>query len=154
MKTLCVYCTRSGLTEKLALEAAAKTDAETVKITDGKDRSGGWGYFCAAVAGLRRKLPELLPFETALPLSAYDRVILAAPIWSENVCPLLRRFLADHGKELTGRVYLLITHMSDQPYAKKIERLNDLLGKAPDGVLSVSTVGDHEAETAAFLETL
>lgn len=153
MKTLCVYHSRTGLSKKIAEEIAAKTDAELLEITDGKDRSGIFGYMAAAVVGLKKTLPALAPYKTACPMAEYDRVIIVCPIWCENVSPIARAFMAEN--KFSGDVHTVVTHMSPLPYENKIDALHTLLGKAPNSYLSLQTHKfDYTMALNAFLETL
>ena len=153
--TLCVYCTRTGITKQIAEQIAKTVGGDTLFISNGKNYDGTWGFVRAAVVGLKRSFPALAPFTPEHPLSSYDRVIVCAPIWSENVCPIARSFLKRYGDELTGKVYYVVTHMSDIGYDKKIVWLDAVLGRLSDGYLSVQTKDhDYAADVAAFCETL
>lgn len=153
MKTLCVYFTRTGLTKQIAGEIASATGADMLCITDGKDRSGFFGYIAAAVVGLRKNLPDLLAYTPALPMDEYDRVVVAAPIWCENVCPMARKFLQENS--FRGEVAYVITHMSPLPYDKPIAKLANYAGKQPLAVLSVQTKNyDWTQDVRSFVEKI
>lgn len=153
MKTLCVYHTRTGCTEKIAQAISKELNAELVEITDGKDVSGVWGYIKAAVAGLKKGLPTLCAYKTELPLAEYDRVIVACPIWCENVSPIARAFMKEN--DFSGEVHVVVTHMSPMSYEKKIDQLNVYLGKAPNSFLSVQTKKhDYTMALKSFIENL
>ena len=139
---LCIYCTRTGHTETLMQTISRKVGAELVEITDGKDRSGFWGYVSAAVAGLRKNPPAIREVQTAKPLEEYDQVIVGMPIWSENTCPIARGFLQQYGSRIRGDVSYVVTHASDRPYDEAIARLDDYLGKSHRWHLSVSSKKD------------
>ena len=155
MKTLCVYYSRTGMTEQIAREIAAGCGADLLRITDGKDRSGFFGYCAAAMAGLRKKLPVLQPYSLPAPLAEYDRVIVLSPIWCENVCPVIRAFLAAEKEQLRGEVYGVITHMSALPYDKPRAALAHSLGREALPGLSVQTrKHDWHAEVQNFIAGL
>lgn len=139
MKTLCVYATRTGHSKKIAEEIAEKLGAELLCVTDGKDYRGAWGYLVAAVVGLRKKLPALLPYQTEMPLKEYDRVITVTPIWCENLCPTVRAFLLENREELCGEWIPVVTHMSGLPYDEPARRLSQALGKPFAAFLSLQT---------------
>ena len=154
MKTLCVYCTRTGSTKKIAEQIAEKTGAELLLLTDGKPRKGFFGYVGTMMAQLRGKLPQLQPIKPQYPLAEYDRVIVAFPIWCEDVCMLAKSFLKNHGKDL-AEWHCVATHMSKIPYDKKINALQNYTEKPAATVLSVQTKNnDFGAEVAAYLEKL
>ena len=136
---LCVYCTRTGHTERLMQEISRKLGAELVEITDGKDRSGFRGYVSAAIAGLRKTPPAIREIRTAKPLGEYAHIIVGMPIWSENACPIARGFLRQYGSSIRGDVSYVVTHASDRPYDAPIARLDDYLEKPHKWHLSVSS---------------
>lgn len=155
MKTLVVYCTRTGLTQTIAEKIAKETKADLCFVTDGKDYDGFFGYIKAAVVGLRKTLPELLPVEMKAPLQEYDRVIVCAPIWCEDVSPVARQFLLQNKDEITGDICFVITHMSALSYDAKTQALSELLGKAPKAVLSVQTKNhDYMQDTENFIKRI
>lgn len=125
MKTLCVYCTRTGITEKISKRVADKTGAELLRITDGKNRSGFFGYIAAAAVGLNKTLPKLLEYKTAEPLETYDKIILASPVWCEDISPIMRSFIAENSDRIKGEVYIIATHMSGISYSEKAEKLKE-----------------------------
>ena len=155
MKTLIVYATRTGMTRRAAEILAEALNADTVMITDGKDRRGFFGFCAAAVAGLRKTLPSLLPVGFPAPLGSYDRVVVCTPVWSENVCPLARAFLTAYREQLPPTVCYLVTHMAPAPYDKPIAALDSLTGKPATAVLSVQTKNhDWEADVRAYAKSL
>lgn len=152
MKTLCVYSTRSGLTEKAVQRIAEKCGCETMLITDGKDYSGIFGYFKAAVRGLSKKLPVLKPYKSSLPIDQYEKIIIAAPVWCEDICPFAKTFLKENKDKLKGEVYFVITHMSDLTYEEKIIKLKNQIAKSDFPHLSVKThKNDYTAELDLFV---
>ena len=152
MKTLCVYFTRTNLTEKIAAEISRQLDAELLKITDGKDRSGVLGYITAAVLGLKKSFPKLKPYKTEYPLCEYDRIIIAAPVWCEDICPIARAFAFENRQNLKGDIYLVITHMSNISYEKKISAFETLINKKVKSFLSLKTKKhDYSIELQKFV---
>lgn len=141
MKSICIYCTRTGKSKIIAENIASKKDIELLQITDGKDRKGFWGYISTMLQQLRGKNPELLPVKTQFPLAEYEKIIFVFPIWCEDVCILTKSFLSRYGKELNGEVYFIATHMSNIPYSKKIAAL-DSYGKKASGYFSVCSKND------------
>ncbi len=139
MKTLCVYCTRSGTSKKIAEKLSNELDAELLFITNGKSYKSVFGYISAAVTGLKSKLPEILPYKSKLPIGEYDRIILVAPIWCEDVCPLAKRFLTENSGKINGKLYYVINHMSDISYEDKILKLDKLSATQNSGFISLKT---------------
>ena len=152
MKTLCVYYSRTGTTKEIAQTVAGALHADLLAVTDGVNRAGVSGYIGAAVDGLRKMLPVVRPFRTPRPLERYDRVIVAAPIWCEDVCPVIRAFLTDNRGRFKGELCYIVTHMSALSYAEKITGLVRYAGKEPADWLSVQTKNyDWTQDVADFL---
>lgn len=139
IKVLCVYCTRTGHTKALMQAISDKLGAELVEITDGKNRSGLLGYVSAAIAGLSKSLPKIRDIRTANNMGEYDQVIVGMPIWSETTCPIAKAFLKKYGHDITGKVYYVVTHASDNLYERPIQKLDEFLGRPHEAHLSVSS---------------
>ena len=74
MKTLCLYYTRTNTT-KAAMEHLAKLlGADLAEYTDGKDRSGIFGYLSACVAS-QKKAASQISIKGNIKPEDYDRVI-------------------------------------------------------------------------------
>ncbi len=141
MKSICIYCTRTGKSKKVAENISNKHGMELLQITDGKERKGFFGYVGTMFQQLGGKLPELDPVKTQYSLSEYEKIIFVFPIWCEDVSMLTKSFLNRFGKELNGQVYFIATHMSNITYEKKITAL-DGYGIKANGYFSVQSKGD------------
>ena len=151
MKTLCIYHTRTGHSEQIARTLAASLGADLLPISDGKAYRGFFGYIAAAVTGLKKRLPDITPAAPPCPLEEYDKIILVAPIWCENVSPVLRAFLAQNRDRLRGALYYVIGSMSGISYLPRIEALAALAGKPYADLLQVKThKNDYSQAVAAF----
>lgn len=139
MKTICIYHTRSGYSKSIAEKIANETGAELLCITDGKDRSGFFGYIAAAIVGLKKTLPVLTPYKTELPLEEYERMIFVAPVWCENVSPIMRSFVKSNAEKLNGELYFVLTSMSGITYEEKANELFSGIGKKINTFLPVKT---------------
>lgn len=136
--TLCVYFTRTGHDGRIAVRLEKDISADIAEIDDGKNWDGIIGYIKGAVFALKKVLPDV---EVSLPMdiSEYDKIIVAAPIWCEDVCPQAKAFLKKYGKDIKGDVYFVISHMSDLGYEDKIYLLNDYLERPYVSHLTVQT---------------
>ncbi len=139
MKTLCVYNTRSGISKEIAEFVADKLNAEMLCVTNGKKYNGFFGYIAAAFSGLKKKLPDILPYKTRYPIEEYGRIVIVAPIWCEDVNPVMRSFLLRNKYKFKGEIYCIINHMSDISYSEKIENLCNYTGKEIANYLSLKT---------------
>lgn len=153
-KTLCLYYSITGNTEKIMREIASGTGADIAVYTDGFDRSGFFGYIKTCIDCLRRPPKvSLVPAETDL--GNYDRVIIGMPVWAEMPAVTAKGFLSSYAGELPDKVYLVVTHMAKTGYEKQIMKLDSLLRTPHTAHLSVCTK-DHDwtDEVKAFTELL
>lgn len=123
MKILCVYYSRTGKTEKLMEEIARELACETVRLSDGVDRSGLRGWLLSGMQAMARRLPPVTKPETALPLSTYDLVILGTPVWAGRCSAPMRSFLREFGEELREVAYV-ITRSSDNHYDQVFDQMD------------------------------
>ncbi len=152
---LCVYTTRTGISKNIADIVAKRYNAELLEISDGKDYKGIWGYIAAAVAGLKRKLPEILPYTAERSLEDYEKVFIVAPVWCEKINPMIRRFLLDNKGKFGGDIYYIIDHMADLSYEDKIISLDNLTGKKCEEYLSLKSYKcDYEKPLNEFLRNI
>lgn len=95
MKTLVVYYSRTGHTDQVAREIAARCKGDLEQIRDdGIDRSGLWGYlrsgwqaFSGASPAIRRA--------TRKP-GDYDLVVIGTPVWNWSLAAPVRSYAVRH----------------------------------------------------------
>lgn len=90
--TLVVYFSRTGRTERIALEIAAASGADIERIEERRGRSGLLGYLRSGREAYRKQLVEIEP-PSKRP-SDYDLVVLGTPVWAGNVCSPVRAYVA------------------------------------------------------------
>lgn len=85
MKTLIVYYSLGGKTKKIASEKAEKDGAELLEITPQKRYS----IFSAFIKGTRAAMKQqaVAINRPACDFAAYDKIVLAAPIWGGFPAP-------------------------------------------------------------------
>lgn len=154
MKTLCLYYTRTDKTKEVMESIARTLDADLAEYTDGRDRSGFFGYIGACFVSVNRTLPKLF-IKGDVDLKAYDRVIIGMPVWAEGPCAIGRAFIKKYKADLPKYVYLVVSHMADNDYMRKIKAMDKLLGRQPAGWFSVRTKeNDYVKESTEFAKTL
>ena len=158
--TLCLYYSRSGHTEKLMKKIAEHFGAEIAEFSDGADYSGFSGYFRAVVRTYSKKELTVIQPKTEKPLSEYGKVMIGFPIWCERACPIAVRFMENNKHSLTGKVSLVVTHMSNRAYAKPIRKLiTETLGReeTDTGISAItvsSEVCDYDFSEEEFTELI
>jgi len=127
---LCVYYSRTGNTEKLMQEIAQELgNCEIVKLEDGINRSGLFGWLRSGMDAMARKIPPVAKPETKLPLDQYDLVIIGTPVWAGRCSSPARSFLLQFGEELKEAAYV-ITRGSDVRYEEVFDQM-DLYVQTP-----------------------
>ena len=138
MKTLCLYYTRTNTT-KVAMEHLAKLlGADMAEYTDGKDRSGIFGYLSACFVS-QKKAASQISIKGNIKPEDYDRVIIGMPVWVEGPCAVGRGFIEKYKSQLPKEVYYVVTHMGKAGYETKIKAMDEILGRPSAGQISIRT---------------
>jgi flavodoxin len=85
MKTLVVYYSLGGKTKKIAAEKAEKEGAELLEIKTKKRYSFLSAFFKGTPAAMKQKPVDIQALQCDF--AAYDKIILAAPIWGGFPAP-------------------------------------------------------------------
>jgi|GEM_PF-927764 len=102
MKTAVIFYSLSGNTETAAKEVAKVLNADVFGIETIES-----GFFSVIKQLVFRKLPEIeeLKFSAA----DYDKIVLAAPCWANNVAPAMKSFLKKNDLK-NKEIALLLCH--------------------------------------------
>ena len=121
---LIVYYSRTGTTEALATALAERLGADVARIGCDRYRPGPIRYLRAGWDSVRGNLPpiDVPPVDT----SAYDLVLLGAPIWTSHPALPLRAYLAT-APDLPARVGLFLTYGGHSPPETAIAEVETLL---------------------------
>ena len=138
MKTLCLYYTRTNNTKKAMEHLAKLLGADLAEYTDGKDRSGVAGYIGACFASMKKSYPAVT-IKGNVQLEDYDRVIVGMPVWVEGPCVMGKAFINQYKDCLPQDVYYVVTHMAPSGYDKKIQAMDEILGRASAGYATMQT---------------
>ena len=155
MKTLCLYYTRTNSTKEIMENMAKIIGADVAEYTDGKDRSGFFGYVGACFATVKNTISKV-SVKGEIDLKGYYRVMIGMPVWVEGPCAIGRALIKKLGSVMPSEVYYVVTHMSGKhDYMAKIKAMDKLLGRPSAGQVSIRTKeNDYIKESAAFAETL
>lgn len=123
---LCIYCSRTGHTERLMREIAAALDCEAVRVRDRVDRAGAAGWMRCALDAVRKRTHPVNRLHMARRLSEYDLVILGTPVWAGRCSAVMRAFLKRRGFELQD-VACVLTHGSEEPYREVFDQIDRYL---------------------------
>lgn len=105
-KSLVVYFSWSGTTEKMAKMIASSTDADLWKIEATQAYPESYGK-CAEVVkeeldnGIIRKVKGKVP-----DFSKYDSIFVGVPVWWHTAPTLVTNFLEEHKAQLKGKTII------------------------------------------------
>lgn len=91
MKTLVIFYSYTGKTRKLAQETARKEKADIVEVTEQHPRSKLNAYVLGSFAARGQKETQLHPY--VCNMDAYDRIIIAMPIWAGFPAPPMNNII-------------------------------------------------------------
>lgn len=147
MKTLVVYYSRSGSTQRVAQTLAKNLAADLEEIIDLTPRSGAGGWLRAGRdATLKRDTPiqalQTLPDD-------YELVVVGTPVWSFNVTPAIRTFLHEYGPRCRRVAFFCV--MGGSGENRTFRTMTELAGKQP---LATLAMRESQAQAIWFSEPL
>lgn len=89
MKTLVIYYSYTGHTEKLANDIAAKEGVDILEIRDRVKPGKTAAYLGGCFKALCMKPGEIEPFEADL--SMYEKIVIMSPVWAGHLTPPVNR---------------------------------------------------------------
>lgn len=100
MKTLVIFYSYTGHTEKLAQRIAAKEAADLIEVKDAVRPGKFAAYTLGCFKAMSMKPGDIEPIEADL--SGYEKIILMSPVWAGNIAPpVIRIFeMLPAGREL------------------------------------------------------
>lgn len=106
MKTLVVYYSRKGNTEKIALAKARELDADFLAIDTIENVAGYNGFSNCAKAAFSKDDMILFPYDTDV--ASYDKVIICAPIWFSKLCAPMQTFIKKERHNIKKAEYIFV----------------------------------------------
>lgn len=154
MKALIVYYSLTGTTRAVAEALAKELPADIEEIRCTRYRPGFWVFVKGIYDSAKGRLPPI--DRRAHEPSAYDLVVIGAPIWASHAAPPIRTYLQQEKGKLPGVAFLL-TH-GGSPAETALREMEARVGRAPKATLVVRQAdvksGRFGAALAAFAATL
>lgn len=94
MKTLIIFYSLSGNTQKVAESVASACGADIEQLRDVKNRKHLFGYMRSCYEVLFSRHAQIQPVRSDAAL--YDLVILGAPVWIMRLASPMRAYIAKH----------------------------------------------------------
>lgn len=137
MKTLVVYYSRKGYTEKVALARAKELGADFLAIDTLKTTVGYDGFINCMQAALTKKDMELFPYDTDV--ASYEKVIICAPIWRSDICAPMKTFMKKEKHNIQKAEYIFL-HAFDESVQKAVDEADKILRLKRDKYTSIQCV--------------
>ena len=134
MKTLVIYFSRTGHTQKIAEAIAAKYGSDIERIKEVNDRFGVSRYLAAGRDAMFQRHGSLQP--TDKNPAQYDLIFLGTPIWAWNLTPPMRAYIAGHKSKLNQVAFFCTEGGAGGKRA--FRQMADLIGKQPVATLEVT----------------
>jgi flavodoxin len=154
-RTLIVYYSVSGNTERVARDLAAHLDADLQRVHERTNRRGFWGHLRAAYDSLRERPAVLI--HAARQAADYELTIVGTPIWTGKITPAARTYLESiRGRARSIAFFTTSGSTGVDQVVPTMQRLVDLESIASIG-FSGSELRDaacYENKLAAFLEAV
>jgi len=124
-KILVAYYSKTGNTERLAHDIAARLGADTEKIIDKKKRTGIFGYMFGGRDAMKRRLTEIESIQKNP--ADYDIVIMGTPIWGWNATPAITTYIS-LTKDKLKTIAFFMTSGNTEPQ-KIVQYLEEISGQ-------------------------
>jgi len=123
---LVVYFSRSGVTEKLATQLAAKLGADLELVKPAVSYAGRTGYMKAGWHSLRRRAPAV---DCKRDPTDYSVVIIGSPVWAGRLSAPMRSYLMRFRGRI-GHMAAFWVSASGQGYSRVRSEIEQLTGQA------------------------
>ena len=134
MKTLVIYFSHTGHTQKIAEAIAAKYGSDMERIEEVKQRSGASGYLAAGRDAMFNRSGSIKA--TQKNPAQYDLIFLGTPIWAWSVSPPVRAYLAGHKTGLNQVAFFCTEGGSGGQRA--FRQMADVIGRQPVATLEIT----------------
>jgi len=151
MKVLIAYYSRTGNTRKVAEKLWNKLGCDLIKVTDGINRKGLWGYFTAGREAIASETTEI---DEIRDVDKYDMVIIGTPIWAYSMSSPIRSFLDKYKKHL--RKVAFFCTMGSLGSVETFLEMERMCGKKPVATLEFTSgnVKKNKFNVNPFLKKL
>jgi flavodoxin len=148
MKKLIVYYSRSGHTEQVAKEIAARCRADADRICDdGVDRSGLRGYLCSGWQAFSGATPAI--HRATKNPAEYDLVVIGTPVWNWSLAAPVRTYARRHAGKFKQVAFFCTEGGSGD--RRVFDELQRICGRPP---LATIVVKEHDLEPSEHAQPM
>lgn len=150
-KILVVYFSRTGFTQRVAEDIAARCGADIEGIRDVRNRQGILGYLRSVSEALKQRVIEI--GKPARNPADYDTVIIGTPVWASHLSSPVRAYVTSHLGQFRRVAFFCTQGGSGAP--KVLDELSRLCRLKPAATLFVNDAeikaGRHVDGVVRFL---
>ncbi len=125
-KTLILYYSLTGNTRAGCEALQQELSADILEIRDLKNRTGGWGFFRAAIGSLFGVHTKIEPKNPDM--SGYANLIIGSPIWTGKLSIAIRTFIDEN--RFDGKKVIIYTTTNAYEKEKYKEKSRNLVREA------------------------
>jgi flavodoxin len=134
MKTLVVYYSKTGNTERAAKEIASQLGSDVEKIVDKKNRKGILGFISGGRDAMKKQATEI---EAIIKNPAdYDLTVIGTPVWASDMTPAIRTYI-DKNKGSLKEWAFFVTSGNTEP-EKMVAETEGIIGKKSIAALGLN----------------
>ncbi len=111
MKTLVVYYSRKGNTEKIALEKIRENNADFLCLDTTENVAGYNGMINCLKISFSDKDTTVFPYETDI--ASYDKVIICTPLWFSLPAAPVKTFMNKEKHNISNAEYVFVHALPD-----------------------------------------
>lgn len=154
MKSLVVYYSRTGHTDKVARELADALESDVEEIIDTKKRSGILGWIRSVIDARNKSLTVLKdPINDP---AEYDLLIIGTPIWASHVSTPVRTYINQNQAKLNDLAFFCTA--GGENFTGTFNDMRELSGKSPVATLGVRGKeikdGSYKSKIQEFIKAL
>jgi len=154
MKTLIIYFSRSGHTEKIGKELAKRLDADLESIKDKKKREGILGWIKSGRDSLKKKTTSIEKVKHKP--QNYDVILIGTPVWAGNVPPATRALLKKYHRKIDNIAFFSTSKSGDT--SEMYNTMARTVDIEPISTLSITEKemkkGTYQEKIGEFIEEL
>ncbi len=147
MKTLIIYFSRSGHTEKIGKELAERLDADLESIKDKKKREGIIGWIKSGRDSLKKKTTSIEKVKHKP--KNYDVILIGTPVWAGNVPPATRTLLKKYHRKIDNVAFFSTSKSGDTS-----EMYNTMARTVDIEPISTLSITEKEMKKGTYLEKM
>lgn len=121
MKTLIIYYSESGSTQKVAETLAIKLECDLCRVKDLKKRTGFKNKITSSIDAFRENKTEIYP--ESLNLQEYNTIYFGTPTWANNPAPAIITMI--DRCDLRGKDIVLFATMTGKGGQAAIKRMQE-----------------------------